>query len=307
VDKTIKTLLNEALIIKSYENDLNGLLILFENEGPVTFEWDIAQETIDKAKENTNTPKGAELFLKALVNKVKNLPKKIKMKLIKYGIISLVGLLSVSGISKTMETLDPEIKTEILTFVNKEKESKPEKEVVVKTPTQVSDSLVNFIKNEEGDERQKGEPVLTAYKLGDKMVTVGWGHAEKIKISQFKKGQTITRAEAEKLLKSDIKKAEDAINDVLSGWDDKGIEYNINQDMYDAMVSMAFNMGRSGFRNSHFIQLVKRGKYEKAKEEIMKTSRRSFRKYPGLKDRREEEAKLFASGLNKINHERINS
>ena len=58
---TIKTLLNEALIIKSYENDLNELLILFENEGPITFEWDIAQETIDKDKENTNTPKQAEL------------------------------------------------------------------------------------------------------------------------------------------------------------------------------------------------------------------------------------------------------
>ena len=84
-------------------------------------------------------------------------------------------------------------------------------------------------------------------------------------------------------------------------WDKKGIEYNINQDMYDAMVSMAFNMGRSGFRNSDFIQLVKKGKYEEAKDEIKKTSKRSFRKFPGLKDRREKEANLFASGLNKLN------
>ncbi len=75
----------------------------------------------------------------------------------------------------------------------------------------------------------------------------------------------------------------------------------MDQDRYVAMVSMAFNMGRSGFRGSHFIQLVKRGKYEKAKDEIMKTSRRSFRKFPGLKDRREKEANFFASGLNKLN------
>ena len=307
MNTTVKALLNEALIIKSYENDLNELLILFENEGPITFEWDIAQETIDKAKENTNTPKQAELFLKALINKVKNLPKKIKMKLIKYGIIGLVGLLSVSGISKTIETLDPEIKTEILTFVNKEKESEPEKEVLVKTPTQVSDSLVNFIKYEEGDPKKKGEPVLKAYKLGDGMITVGWGHAEKIRKSKYKVGQIIDIGEAEKLLDIDLKKAESTINDVLSGWDDKGLEYNINQEMYDAMVSMTFNMGRSGFRNSHFIQLVKKGKYEEAQKEIMKMSKRSFRKYPGLKDRRENESNLFASGLNKINHERINS
>ena len=81
MNTTVKVLLNEALIIKSYENDLNELLMLFENEGPITFEWDIAQERLDKAKENINTPKRAELFLKALINKVKNLPKKIRQKI----------------------------------------------------------------------------------------------------------------------------------------------------------------------------------------------------------------------------------
>ncbi len=220
------------------------------------------------------------------------------MKLVKYGVISLIGLLSMSSMNNILTVHAPEIKDEVMSTISDKVETPPTK---INTPTSASDSLINFIKNEEGDEKQKGEPVLTAYKLGDKMVTVGWGHAEKIRTSQFEDGQTITRAEAEKLLRSDIKKAEDAINDVLSGWDDKDIEYNINQDMYDAMVSMAFNMGRSGFRGSHFIQLVKRGKYEKAKDEIMKTSRRSFRKFPGLKDRREKEANFFASGLNKLN------
>ncbi len=294
----VKTLLNEALLIKSYENDLNEILMLFENEGPITFEWDIAKERIDKAKKDINTPKKAELFLKTLIDKFKKLPKKIKMKLVKYGVISLIGLLSMSSMNNILTVHAPEIKDEVMSTISDKVETPPTK---INTPTSASDSLINFIKNEEGDEKQKGEPVLTAYKLGDKMVTVGWGHAEKIRTSQFEDGQTITRAEAEKLLRSDIKKAEDAINDVLSGWDDKDIEYNINQDMYDAMVSMAFNMGRSGFRGSHFIQLVKRGKYEKAKDEIMKTSRRSFRKFPGLKDRREKEANFFASGLNKLN------
>ena len=294
----VKTLLNEALLIKSYENDLNEILMIFENEGPITFEWDIAKERIDKAKKDINTPKKAELFLKTLIDKFKKLPKKIKMKLVKYGVISLIGLLSMSSMNNILTVHAPEIKDEVMSTISDKVETPPTK---INTPTSASDSLINFIKNEEGDKKQKGEPVLTAYKLGDKMVTVGWGHAEKIRTSQFEDGQTITRAEAEKLLRSDIKKAEDAINDVLSSWDDKDIEYNINQDMYDAMVSMAFNMGRSGFRGSHFIQLVKRGKYEKAKDEIMKTSRRSFRKFPGLKDRREKEANFFASGLNKLN------
>ena len=307
MNQTVKILLNEALLVKSYESSLNEVVTLFESqEGPITFEWDIAKERLDKAKENVKTPKQAELFLKALVNKVNNLPKKIKMKIIKYGVISLIGLLSMSGISKTIENVDPEIKSEILTFVKNEKEVEPI-EVETKTPTQASDSLVNFIKYEEGDIYKKGEPVLKAYKLGDGMITVGWGHAEKIRKSKYKHGQTISRYEAEKLLAKDIKQAESTINDVLSGWDEKGIEYNINQEMYDAMVSMAFNMGRGGFRGSRFIQLVKKGKYEEAKKEITGMSKRSFRKYPGLKDRREKESNLFASGLNKLSNERINS
>ena len=300
MNQSIKILLNEALLIKSYENELNELLVLFEDDMSRTFEWDIAQERLDRAKRDVKTPKQAELFLNTLLQKITNLPKQIRIRMVRYVVMGLIGLLSVSSISDMLSANAPDIKNQILTTISTNKET-PNKEVTTKTPTQVSDSLIKFIKHEEGSLKDKGEPVLKAYKLGDRMVTVGWGHAEKVRKSKYKPGQIITRQEAEQLLNTDIKEAEDAINDVLASWDKKGIEYNINQDMYDAMVSMAFNMGRGGFRNSDFIQLVKKGKYEEAKDEIKKTSKRSFRKFPGLKDRREKEANLFASGLNKLN------
>lgn len=300
MSQSIKILLNEALLIKSYENELNELLFLFEDDVSRTFEWDIAQERLDRAKRDVKTPKQAELFLNTLLQKITNLPKQIRIRMVRYVVMGLIGLLSVSSISDTLSANAPDIKDEILISVNTNKE-KPTKEVATKTPTQVSDSLIRFIKHEEGSLTDKGEPILKAYKLGDRMITVGWGHAEKIRKSKYKPGQTISRQEAEQLLNTDIKEAEDAINDVLATWDKKGIEYNINQDMYDAMVSMAFNMGRGGFRNSDFIQLVKKGKYEEARDEIKKTSKRSFRKFPGLKIRREKESNLFGSGLNKLN------
>ena len=94
---TIKTLLSEALLIKSFETDLNEVLIIFESEEPVTFEWDIAKERLDKATQNIRTSQQAELFLKTLIDKVKNLPKQIKMRLIRYSVVSLLALLSITG------------------------------------------------------------------------------------------------------------------------------------------------------------------------------------------------------------------
>ena len=62
--------------------------------------------------------------------------------------------------------------------------------------------------------------------------------------------------------------------------------------MYDAMVSMAYNMG-PGIRKSDFIQAVKKGDLKTAKELILTTSENLFDDFPGLKTRREKEAKMF--------------
>jgi GH24 family phage-related lysozyme (muramidase) len=68
--------------------------------------------------------------------------------------------------------------------------------------------------------------------------------------------------------------------------------------MYDAMVSMIYNMGIDNFRQSNFIQLVKVNKFNEAAEEIKSISKHMFKKYPGLKTRRIREYELFKSGLN---------
>ena len=63
--------------------------------------------------------------------------------------------------------------------------------------------------------------------------------------------------------------------------------------MYNSMISLIFNMGITNFRKSDFIQLVKQNKLEEAREEIKNISSNLFRKYPGLKIRRENEYKMF--------------
>ena len=70
---------------------------------------------------------------------------------------------------------------------------------------------------------------------------------------------------------------------------DKEIPFKITQGMYDAMISMAYNMGRGGFRGSDFIQLVKQGKYKEAKNKILSTNIT----YAGHKSRRKKESEMF--------------
>ena len=81
---------------------------------------------------------------------------------------------------------------------------------------------------------------------------------------------------------------------MLNDWEEQGIKPKITQKMYDAMVSMTYNMG-PGIRKSDFIQAVKKGDLKTAKELILTTSSNMFKKYPGLKSRRENEYKMFTS------------
>jgi hypothetical protein len=71
------------------------------------------------------------------------------------------------------------------------------------------------------------------------------------------------------------------------------IPFNITQDMYDSMTSMIYNMGIGNFRGSDFIQLVKLGKYEQAKERILTTNVT----YPGHIPRRQKESDMFGGNL----------
>lgn len=132
-------------------------------------------------------------------------------------------------------------------------------------------------------------------KIGDGKITVGWGHAEPVKTSKYKKDQVITREEAKKLLQEDLNRSADGVRRIFKEWKDKGIERKITQDQFDALVSMAFNLGVSGLRKSDVIQHIKKGDYKKAGESIKKQS--LSKKFSGLESRREREADLFLSYL----------
>tara|TARA_B100000963_G_scaffold361896_1_gene400636 strand:- start:2904 stop:3905 length:1002 start_codon:yes stop_codon:yes gene_type:complete len=293
----IENLISEAIKNVYKENS--------EEPSP-TYEWDLTEKKVKDSTLGVKTVEQAKQYLNILFKKIKNLPKKIKLKILKYAFISLAGIMgysqiynyatnSDSGLDDEIEIikLDLKINNEGGDSKEDDEEGSSEEVVLNYIPSSISDSLVEFIKIEEGSAKFKGKPVLVAYDLGDGMITIGWGHAERKSNSQFKIGDTIKLEKAQELLLQDLKNAENAVKSVFQKWESENIPFYIDQNMYDAMVSMAFNMGRGGFRGSDFIKLVKKGNYEEAKERILSTKV----SYPGHIKRRKKESDMFGKDL----------
>ena len=285
------------------ENILEGMvfkisLITEDGKTEPDMEWDFTdvKKDLDLSKLWVKTKEDAKEYLSILREKIKELPTDLKKKIIRYVMYSFLGLLSLNQIQSSLEpTLQKAVETE--------KQVLPK---VVEQPRirQSSEDLINHLKWEEGSITRKGEPVLTAYDLGDGAYTIGYGHAIfkgenegydfLPKYNKIRPGKTkITKEEAEILLKDDIKIAEGIVNEILNDWEDQGIKPKLTQGMYNTMVSMAYNMGR-GIRTKDFIQSIKRGDFKLAKKQITQTSSGLFKKFPGLQIRRAKEAQMFA-------------
>lgn len=291
--------IQSKLMYEQVLDDLVFKLSLINEDGKTQpdMEWDFTnvKKDIDKSKEWVRTKEQALEYLSILKDKIKSLPSDIKKKILRYVLISFLGLLTFSQIEKQVdEPIEKAVKTEKEVVKNITKDLRIRKS---------SEDLLSHLKWEEGSIRDKGEPVLTVYNLGDGAYTVGYGHAifpnEKEGFPFLPDYQNIipnrtkiTKDQAEILLKDDIREAESIINRILDEWEEKGIKPQITQGMYDAMVSMAYNMGPK-IRRSDFIQTLKQGDIEGAREKILTTSKNLFGIYPGLKPRRETEYKMF--------------
>ena len=163
---------------------------------------------------------------------------------------------------------------------------------ILQDPFQLSTSPegMEFIKEHE-------KLKLEAYEIGDGMVTIGYGHAEPIQTSRFKKGDKITIEEANKLFMEDLKKAEDGLRRLFTMWNDQGINVMISQHMWDSMVSMAYNMGVGGLRSTDFVLSLKDQNYIEAADSILSSGVKKADKFPGLINRREAEKELFLKNL----------
>ncbi len=150
--------------------------------------------------------------------------------------------------------------------------------------------LFDFIKNEEGDPKQKGEPVLTSYKQAGDVWTIGYGHTAGVTA-----GMTITKQQALKFMYSDLTDAADCVRRLFSRWNQQKLNVQITQEQFDVLVSLVFNTGCSAMLNSDFIQSIKQKKYKEAAKKILSYRLKSG--FSGLNVRRKKESIHFLKNL----------
>lgn len=249
-------------------------------------------EIISYVELSINESRDIKTIWNTTISKIKNLSKESKRKVLKYTLYSLLAFNTVVNVSQIInssaaDTETKEISNELLQEVEEE-EVKEEEKYKKGYEWKFSQNGWDHIREEEGLR-------LKAYKIGDGMITIGYGHAEPINKSQFKIGETITKEKAEELLKNDLKKAADGVRKMFKDWEEDGLDIPITQNMFDALVSIAYNAGVSGLRKSDVVKKLKNGEYEEAGDSILhfKTSK----KFPGLAKRRQKESEMFLASL----------
>ena len=181
--------------------------------------------------------------------------------------------------------------------INENDEYVIDKKYVDGTKLRASQNFWDTIKKEEGSLKERGKPVLKAYKLGDGRVTIVWGHTGALSKPEPKVGDTITETEAQEYLQNDATESANCVRRILFKWKtDKSIKDNhmITQNMFDVLISLAFNAGCQGLRDSDFIQLVKQKKYKEAAELLPTDTTMINGKFSkGLTNRRKRESIEF--------------
>ena len=82
---------------------------------------------------------------------------------------------------------------------------------------------------------------LSAYRCPAGVLTIGYGHTGKVDGKAIFEGLTITEEKATELLKEDLAKFENAVNNVA-------LTFEPNENQFSALVSFAFNCGAGNLK-----------------------------------------------------------
>lgn len=130
---------------------------------------------------------------------------------------------------------------------------------------------------------------LAAYRCPSGVLTIGYGHTG----ADVADGMTITQAEADALFDRDIKKFAGNVEPLVGG-------VKLAQCQYDALVSLAYNIGIGNFRKSTLLAKVRTNPDDPAiRTEFMRHVNARvngvLKRLPGLVRRREAETNHYFS------------
>jgi len=153
------------------------------------------------------------------------------------------------------------------------------------TSRQIDQAGLDHIKQSEGVRN-------TIYKDRAGLDTIGVGHliTKEEKISGRFAGGRISDEEVDTLLLEDLDRTQRGVRNC--------VKQPVTQDQYDAMISMAFNIGTGGFCNSTLVKKINAGEYKEVPNQMMRWNKVRvggiLTESAGLTTRRRAEANLFA-------------
>jgi len=129
---------------------------------------------------------------------------------------------------------------------------------------------------------------LTAYPdpaTGGEPWTIGYGITSSAGVGKISKGMKITQAEAEDMLCRALVVYERGVQDTLTR--------RPTQHQFDAMVSLAYNIGVPAFRKSSVARYFNQGDMDKAAAAFLLWNKAAGKVMPGLTKRRASERNWF--------------
>ena len=128
---------------------------------------------------------------------------------------------------------------------------------------------------------------------GGEPFTIGVGHTSAAGPPKVTKGMTITAAESDAILTRDLATFERAV--------EKAVKVPVTQAQFDAMVSLAFNIGGSAFAKSTLVKKLNAGDVTGAANAFLSWNKARvkgvLRPVQGLTSRRQRERALCLKGL----------
>lgn len=128
---------------------------------------------------------------------------------------------------------------------------------------------------------------LTAYDDGVGVWTIGFGSTVYPNGIKVKKGDTCTEAQAKAYMAHDLKKFETAVNTAVT--------VPLNQNQFDALVSLAYNIGASAFSQSTLVKKLNANDIRSAADQFDVWVNAGGKRMQGLVNRRAKEKTLFLS------------
>lgn len=144
----------------------------------------------------------------------------------------------------------------------------------------ISPSGIDLICNFEGKR-------LTAYDDGVGVWTIGFGTTVYPNGIKVMKGNTCTEAQAKTYMAHDLKKFEATVN--------KAVTVQLNQNQFDALVSLAYNIGTNAFSKSTLVKKLNANDIRGAADQFDVWVNAGGKRMQGLVNRRAKEKALFLS------------